>query len=79
MLLKTRKRAGQALSEYALILALVALIVVGGLVVLGPRISSTFNAIGSALGNPTAMPTPTKTARPVKTAKPKPTRTPKKH
>ena len=71
MLLKTRMRAGQALVEYALILTFVALIVVGGLIVLGQRISSTFNAVNSALGNPAIAPAPTNTVKPVPTHKPK--------
>lgn len=40
---------GQGLVEYALIIALVAIVVIAALVILGPRISSVFNRVNSAL------------------------------
>jgi pilus assembly protein Flp/PilA len=41
---------GQDLVEYALLLALVAIIVIAALVVLGPIIATVFNNISSNLG-----------------------------
>jgi len=40
---------GQGLVEYALIIALVAIVVIAALVLLGPRIASIFNRVNSAL------------------------------
>jgi len=52
--LQLRRRArvcerGQGLVEYALIIAFVVIVVVGGLVLLGPSINSIFNQIQPAL------------------------------
>ena len=52
--LKRRRRArlrerGQGLVEYALIIAFVVIVVVGGLVLLGPSINSIFNQVQPAL------------------------------
>lgn len=40
---------GQALVEYALILSLIALVVIGALTLLGGKIKALFSDIGSAL------------------------------
>jgi pilus assembly protein Flp/PilA len=47
--LVTRVNRGQGLVEYALIIALVAVVVIAALVLLGPAISSIFMNINSAL------------------------------
>lgn len=44
------REAGQGLVEYALILVLIAIVVIGILTVLGNRISTVFSAINSGLG-----------------------------
>ena len=44
-----RAERGQGLVEYALIIALVAVVVIAALVLLGPAISSIFMTISSAL------------------------------
>jgi pilus assembly protein Flp/PilA len=44
-----RSDRGQGLVEYALIIALVAIVVIAALVLLGPAISSIFVNINSAL------------------------------
>jgi pilus assembly protein Flp/PilA len=44
-----RVNRGQGLVEYALIIALVAIVVIAALVLLGPQISSIFVNINSAL------------------------------
>lgn len=43
------KEEGQGLVEYALIIALIAIVVIAALTVLGQNINSSFNEIGSAL------------------------------
>jgi pilus assembly protein Flp/PilA len=43
------KEEGQGLVEYALILALIAIVVIGVLQVIGSRASITFNKIGQQL------------------------------
>jgi pilus assembly protein Flp/PilA len=45
----SRRERGQGLVEYALIIALVAVVVIAALVVLGPRIASIFNNVNSNL------------------------------
>lgn len=45
----SRSERGQGLVEYALIIALVAIVVIAALVLLGPAISSIFVTINSAL------------------------------
>jgi pilus assembly protein Flp/PilA len=40
---------GQGLVEYALILALVAIVVIAALTFLGGRVNNTFNQIGNAI------------------------------
>lgn len=44
-----RDEEGQGMVEYALIIALVAIVVIAALVVLGPKISNIFNAAGNQL------------------------------
>ena len=50
-LLKSRmvREEGQSLVEYALILALVAIVLVAGLTALGTSITSTFTSVTSSL------------------------------
>ena len=48
-MLSRRASRGQGLVEYALIIALVAIVVIAALVLLGPAISSIFVHINSAL------------------------------
>jgi pilus assembly protein Flp/PilA len=40
---------GQGLVEYALIIALVAIVVIGTLILLGPQIASIFQSISNSL------------------------------
>lgn len=47
--LALRRGRGQGLVEYALIIALVAVVVIGALIILGPRIAMIFDNISSAL------------------------------
>lgn len=44
-----RRTRGQGLVEYALIIALIAIVVIAALLVLGPRIAAVFNNISSTL------------------------------
>jgi pilus assembly protein Flp/PilA len=44
-----RRGRGQGLVEYALIIALVAVVVIGALILLGPQIAGIFDRINSAL------------------------------
>ncbi|HLY30384.1 MAG TPA: Flp family type IVb pilin [Ktedonobacterales bacterium] len=44
-----RSERGQGLVEYALIIALVAIVVIAALILLGPAIASTFNNITNSL------------------------------
>jgi pilus assembly protein Flp/PilA len=46
--LSTRTR-GQGMLEYALIIALVAVVVIAALVLLGPQIANIFNNVNSGL------------------------------
>lgn len=43
------QKEGQTLVEYALLLALVALVTVTALTVLGHKLANTFNTVGNAL------------------------------
>ncbi|MGH2515945.1 MAG: Flp family type IVb pilin [Ktedonobacterales bacterium] len=43
------RNRGQGLVEYALIIALVAVVVIGALILLGPQIASIFNNIHNNL------------------------------
>jgi len=42
---------GQGMVEYGLIIALVAVVVIGALALLGPKISAIFTKAGSSLGS----------------------------
>ncbi len=44
-----KKEEGQGMVEYALIIALIAIVVIGALVILGPQISALFTKIGTEL------------------------------
>ena len=44
-----RPSRGQGLVEYALIIALVAIVVIGALILLGPQIAAIFDTINSNL------------------------------
>jgi pilus assembly protein Flp/PilA len=44
-----KREEGQTLAEYALILALIAVAVVGAVVLLGGKISSLFGTVGSSI------------------------------
>ncbi len=44
------REEGQGLVEYALILVLIAIVVIGILTVLGSRVSGVFSSINSGLG-----------------------------
>jgi Flp pilus assembly pilin Flp len=83
---RARRQRGQGLAEYALLLALVAAIAIGGLTFLGGSIDGVLSSVGNAFGPPgasqsaapthaAATPNPTKTPKPAKT--PRPTRPPK--
>ncbi|MEA3345831.1 MAG: Flp family type IVb pilin [Chloroflexota bacterium] len=50
MRLPLEREEGQSLAEYALILALIAVVVIGILATLGDTISSVFEEVVSALG-----------------------------
>jgi pilus assembly protein Flp/PilA len=41
--------SGQTLAEYALLLALIAIVVIAALVILGPLIATVYNNIGDQL------------------------------
>lgn len=43
------KEKGQGLVEYAIILALIAIVVIAVMTVLGNKVNNTFSAIGNAL------------------------------
>ncbi|WP_026575993.1 Flp family type IVb pilin [Bacillus sp. UNC438CL73TsuS30] len=45
---------GQALSEYGLIIGLVAVVVIGAVTVLGTQIKTVFNSIVTAIGGKAA-------------------------
>ena len=46
-----REEAGQTLVEYALIIALISLLVVGLAAIVGPELTGTFNKIADNLGS----------------------------
>jgi pilus assembly protein Flp/PilA len=46
-----RREGGQSLVEYALIIALVAIVVIAALVLIGGNITNTFNSIGASVGS----------------------------
>lgn len=73
---------GQGVVEYALLLALIAIVAISALLVLGGGLNGALTDLGQRLGpaasvQPSAGPTakPTKTPKPAKT--PKPTKPPK--
>ena len=43
------KEKGQGMVEYALIIVLIAIVVIAGLTLLGPRINTVFSQISSSL------------------------------
>jgi len=49
LLSNNRKEEGQGLVEYAIILALVAIVVIGSMKVLGPKLSCTFEKVNNSL------------------------------
>jgi pilus assembly protein Flp/PilA len=48
---KLREKEGQSLVEYALILALVAIVVIAALTTLGEEVGNRMNTISNELGN----------------------------
>ena len=48
-----KKEKGQGLVEYALILVLVSIVVIGALLIMGPAIGNIFSTINNTLANPT--------------------------
>jgi len=50
---KLRGKEGQSLVEYALILALVAIVVIAALTTLGEEVSNKMNDVSGTLGNTT--------------------------
>lgn len=44
-----RDEEGQAMVEYGLIIALIAIVVIAALLILGPRIANLFNDVGESL------------------------------
>ena len=44
-----KRQEGQDLAEYAILIALIALVVVGAVVLVGTNVSTIFSAIGSKL------------------------------
>ncbi len=47
--IQLRREDGQTMTEYGVLLALIAVIVIAALLVLGPKIQSTFDYVGSQL------------------------------
>ena len=50
-MLVASKEKGQGLVEYAMILALISIVVIGALSLLGPRIANVFNTLSGTLGS----------------------------
>lgn len=48
-----KNEEGQGMVEYALIIAFIAIVVIAGLVILGPAIRDMFTDIGNQVENPT--------------------------
>ncbi len=44
-----KEESGQGMAEYGLILALVAVVCIGGLLILGPAISDKFKSVGDKI------------------------------
>jgi len=57
-LLSRNNEEGQGLAEYALILALIAIIAIAALILLGTSISAILQTIGECLDNPVACAVP---------------------
>ncbi|MBE0450528.1 MAG: Flp family type IVb pilin [Clostridia bacterium] len=51
-----KKEEGQGMVEYALIIALIAIVVIGALVILGPQIAKIFTDITDGLKNTNTAP-----------------------
>ena len=49
-----KDESGQGMVEYGLIIALIAVAVIGALTLLGPKISGLFNGVAEALPSPKA-------------------------
>lgn len=47
--IELRREEGQTMTEYGVLLALIAVVVIAALLVLGPKIKNIFNYIGSQL------------------------------
>ncbi len=47
--IQLRREDGQTMTEYGVLLALIAVVVIAALLVLGPKIQSTFDYVGSQL------------------------------
>ncbi len=47
--LTLRGHEGQGMVEYALIIVFVALVVIGALMILGPRVAGMYNTVGNSL------------------------------
>ena len=43
------QQEGQGMVEYGLIIALVAVVAIAGLIILGPKLSTLFNSLGSSV------------------------------
>lgn len=54
MLLSKKELQGQGMVEYALILALVAVLVIGALTIMGPLVANVFSTVNAAF--PTSAP-----------------------
>ena len=47
--IQLRREDGQTMTEYGVLLALIAVVVIAALIVLGPKIAATFDFVGSQL------------------------------
>jgi pilus assembly protein Flp/PilA len=52
--LEARQEKGQTLIEYALIIALIVIVVIAAMLLLGPQIATLYNTITTCLTNPNA-------------------------
>ena len=48
-----KEQEGQGMAEYGLIIALVAIVVIGGISLLGTNLSTIFSSLGSKIGTGT--------------------------
>ena len=53
-ILGARQEKGQTLIEYALIIALIVIVVIAAMLLLGPQIATLYNTITTCLSNPQA-------------------------